>query len=79
MYIKVKDNIIFSEVKVEITSDLQRLHKSANGLIELFLLSQNSSTNNVNAITTSAGTLPRVKRDQSSVAIGEFPEPGFKV
>lgn len=58
-------------MKVEIISDSRRLHKSANGLIELFLLSQNSSNNNVTSIfapiasssemytENSAGTLPR--------------------
>lgn len=43
----------FSEVKVEICDDATKLEKSANGLIELVLMS-------IDANHAFAGTLPRI-------------------
>lgn len=68
----------FREVKVEITSDLQKLHKSANGLIELFLLSQSSSLAPVGNGGLSSGTLPRIKEKPSS-STTDFTALGYKV
>lgn len=48
---------------MEITSDSQKLYKSENGLIELFLLSQANNNNvGVDASQNFAGTLPRAKK-----------------
>ncbi|KAI1728625.1 DIX domain-containing protein [Ditylenchus destructor] len=62
-FCKEYDPDLRREVKVEITSDSQLLRRSGNGLIELFLLSQNSCTSTL--IAGSSGTLPRASKNQS--------------
>lgn len=72
---------------------MQKLHKSANGLIELFLLSQNSNTNNNNLnnalkifpiasssglYTGTSGTLPRAFTKKSLGSNQMNMDPGFR-
>lgn len=61
-FFKEWDPHLKREVKVEISDDRQILHKSANGLIELYLLNAQNNDNNIaTGASYNADTLPKTK------------------